>query len=433
MRDLLRRRPFGRLLLSYLINYTGDFIGLVALAILVYGETHNALAVSALFIASQFLPALAAPALTARIDQLSLRGSLPAIYFAEAAVYSVLAFISDRFLLVPVLALALVDGVLMLTARGLTRAAVSATLEPHGLLRQGNGLLNVAFAFATAGGAALGGVIVTGVSVGGALLFDAASFVAVGILLASTSKLPAITEASEPFLRHLRGGLQRVREDPATRLLILGEGAAILFFALIVPIEVFYAKETLGTDDAGFGILLSSWGVGIVLGSLAFLRLRSRRIRTLILCSTAAIGVAYLGMAGVTTLTLACAFSVLGGLGNGIQWIAIMTALQESTPLALQARITGLLESAASIMTGVGFLLGGLVVSVASPPTAYAVSGVGVCVLVLAASAWPAARAFSVAHPEEPPVSALVGAPPRLPHEPSRAEPVLETSEATPD
>jgi len=432
MLDLLRRRPFDRLLLSYFINYTGDLIGLVALAILVYGETHNALAVSALFIASQFLPALVAPALTARVDQLSLRGTLPAIYFAEAAVYAALAVMSGRFLLIPVLALALVDGVLMLTARGLTRAAVSATLEPHGLLRQGNGVLNVAFACATAGGAALGGVIVAASSVGSALLIDAASFVAVGLVLVSTSKLPAITEASEPFLRHLGAGLRRVREDRATRLLILGEGAAILFFAVVVPIEVIYAKETLGTDDAGFGILLSSWGVGIVLGSLAFLRVRSRRIRTLILWSTAAIGVAYLGMAGVTTLTLACAFSVLGGLGNGIQWVAVMTALQESTPVALQARITGLLESAASIMTGVGFLLGGVLVSVASPPAAYAVSGVGVCVLVLAAAAWPA-RAVPVAHQEEPPVSAPVGASPQFPHEPSPPEPVCESRQAPPD
>ena len=80
---------------------------------------------------------------------------------------------------------------------------------------------------------------------------------------------------------------------------------------------------------------------------------------------------------------MACAFSVVGGLGNGIQWVSVMTALQESTPDDLQARITGLLESVTSAMTGVGFLIGGVDHGASSPPTAFAVSGIGVVVLVL--------------------------------------------------
>ena len=49
-----------------------------------------------------------------------------------------------------------------------------------------------------------------------------------------------------------------------------------MLFALIVPIEIVYAEETLKTDDAGYGILLSSWGAGVVLGSLAFIVLKRR-------------------------------------------------------------------------------------------------------------------------------------------------------------
>ncbi|MBA3821787.1 MAG: MFS transporter [Deltaproteobacteria bacterium] len=87
-------------------------------------------------------------------------------------------------------------------------------------------------------------------------------------------------------------------------------------------------------------------------------------------------------MAVSRELWMACAFSVLGGLGNGVQWVSVMTALQESTPADLQARITGLLESLTSATTGVGFLLGGVITAIASPPTAFAVSGIGVVLLV---------------------------------------------------
>ena len=68
-------------------------------------------------------------------------------------------------------------------------------------------------------------------------------------------------------------------------------------FALIVPIEIVYAQETLGTDDAGYGILLSAWGAGVVLGSVAFISLKRRSPWLLIACPRWPIGVAYLGMA----------------------------------------------------------------------------------------------------------------------------------------
>ena len=163
-----------------------------------------------------------------------------------------------------------------------------------------------------------------------------------------------------------------------------------MFFTLIVPIEIVYAAETLQTGEVGYGILLSAWGAGIVLGSLLFLGIRRRPVSVLILSSSLAIGAAYLGMAVSRELWLACVFSVIGGAGNGVQWVSVMTALQESTPDDLQARITGLLESLTSATTGIGFLLGGVITAIASPPTAFAVSGIGVVLLVLLGAAFRA-------------------------------------------
>src|SRR5215211_8570702 len=84
----LRVPAFGRLLFSYTTNSIGDYVGLVALAVLVYGETADPLATTALFIAAQFLPAFLAPMLTARVDQQSLRRVLPSIYATEAVVFA---------------------------------------------------------------------------------------------------------------------------------------------------------------------------------------------------------------------------------------------------------------------------------------------------------------------------------------------------------
>jgi predicted MFS family arabinose efflux permease len=400
----LRVSAFGRLLFSYTTNSIGDYVGLVALAVLVYGETKDPLATTALFIAAQFLPAFFAPALTAKVDQQPLRRVLPAIYATEAVVFCCLALLADTFALAPVLALALLDGVLMLTARGLSRGAVNGVLQPEGLLREGNGLLNVGFAAASVGGAALGGLLVDLFGVSAALLVDAASFAVIALVLGTCRSLPQPESEPEPFLARARAGLRYARTQKVARILIGGEGLAVVFFTLIVPIEIIYAAETLDTDDLGYGILLSSWGAGIVLGSLVFLGVRRRSVSTLILSSTLAIGCAYLGMAVARELWMACAFSVLGGLGNGVQWVSVMTALQESTPGDLQARITGLLESVTSAATGTGFLIGGVITALTTPPTAFVVSGVGVALLVLLAAIFrviPDTSAEPAAEPQE--------------------------------
>ena len=266
----LRVPAFGRLLFSYTTNSIGDYVGLVALAVLVYGETRDPLATTALFIAAQFLPAFIAPALTAHVDQLALRRVLPTIYVGEALVFALLALLADEFLARRRCSLlALVDGVLMLTARGLSRGAVNAILQPVGVLREGNGLLNIGFAIASVGGSALGGLLVAWFSVAAALAVNAASFAVIAVVLATSRHLPAAQTEREPFRERIREGLRYARTDRIARLLLGGEAIAIVFFTLIVPIEIVYARETLDTDEAGYGILLSSWGAGIVLGQPA--------------------------------------------------------------------------------------------------------------------------------------------------------------------
>jgi len=218
-----------------------------------------------------------------------------------------------------------------------------------------------------------------------ALLIDAVSFLAIALLLAVTKDLPRPQGEPQATLERLRSGLAFARQDPRVRLLLGGQSLALILFTLIIPIEVIYAKESLDTTSAGFGILLASWGAGIVAGSVLYVAVRDKSAAGLILLSTAAIGLAYLGMAGAQTLFYACLLSVLGGTGNGIQWVSVMTALQEATPQDYQARVVGLLESALAAMPGVGYLIGGILTAVGSPRTAYAVAGGGTLLLVLVA------------------------------------------------
>jgi predicted MFS family arabinose efflux permease len=382
-------RPFGRLLVSYTVNDLGDAIGVVALAVLVFDRTQAVAPTAGFFLTAKFLPALFATGLVAHLDRLSLRRTLPTLYVIEAAVFAILAFLADddRFVLALVLVLGLIDGTLAITGRGLTRGAVAATLQPVGLIGEGNALMNLGFAVASVGGAALGGALIAAFGLAAALLVDAASFLFIAIVLATSRHLPRLEHAeSQPWRERLGDGLRFARGHRLVRAVLAGQALALLCFTLVIPIEVIYAKESLNTTSAGFGVLLSAWGAGIVLGSLLFLVLKNRSGFLLILVSSAAVGAAYVAMASAGTLLVASLVSVVGGAGNGIQWIAVMTALQQVTPQDYQARMAGLLESIGAAVPGVGYLLGGAIVALASPRTAYAIAGGGILLLVLIAA-----------------------------------------------
>lgn len=396
--DPLRHPLFRRLATTYAVNELGDWMGIVALAVLVFDRTGSALATAALFLGTRFLPALLAPALVARLEQFSPRFALPLLYCGETAAFGGLALLAgEGFSLAAVIALATLDGTLALAGRALTRAVVASLLGPSGELRAGNAVLNVSFTGAAALGPGIAGLVVAGLGVESALLLDAASFYLIALILFTAGPLPRAEPEPGLVRERLRAGFAYIRERAILRRLLAAQGGAFVFFAAVIPIEVIYAKQTLAVGDSGYGVLLASWGAGMVIGSLVFAAIRRARLSHLLFFSTLAVGAGYLGLAAAPTLALACAASALGGAGNGVQWVAAVSAVQELTVAGMQARVMSVLESVGAAMPGVGYVLGGLVASGGDARATFLVAGLGVVAIVAVATpllrrGWPPER-----------------------------------------
>jgi MFS family permease len=379
----LKRPLFRRLLATYSINEMGDWMGIVALSVLVFEATNSPLATAGLFLGTRFLPAFLGPVLVTRVERLRPRIVLPVIYCVETAAFGALALLASNFSLALVIVIATVDGTMALTGRALTRSVVVTLLEPTGELRQGNALLNVAFTSGAAVGPALAGLVVAGIGVQAALFLNAASFYIVALIILTAGVLPRAEPEEGGTWERVKAGVAYVREQARLRRVLVAQGLAFIFFSAVAPLEVVYAKETLGASDTGYGILLTTWGVGMVGGSLVFARVKKTPLIVLLLGSTVTVGLSYLGMGIAPTLAVACAFSVLGGVGNGVEWVSAISAVQELTESGMQARIMAVLESVASAMPGVGFALGGVLAAVSSTRTTFAVSGFGVLAIAL--------------------------------------------------
>ena len=389
VRSTLRIPEFRALLISYVINRAGDVFGALALAIVVLGATKSAIAIAALFLATQFFPGLVGPFVVARIGAIPAGRILPACYVVEACLFLVLAAVSRHVGVTLIVGLAFVDGTLAFAARSVTRATTASTLIPHDLMPEGKAAFNVALGLATVAGPVLGGVVLAQLGPATALAVDGLSFLVAAALIACTPGLRARHRAEETRAtrsRQLRASIRYIAGHATLRVLIFGEGIAFVFFYLVVPVTVVYATRSLHAGPAGYAAILASWGTGAIIGSTVHIRLARRIGHATILLSTAAVAVAYLGTALAPTLLVACAASVLGGVGNGTQWASVETAVHQLVEEHLRLRVSAVLESMAAIAPGAGIILGGALAALFSPRAAYLAAGLGLVAVITAAA-----------------------------------------------
>jgi hypothetical protein len=387
VRQVLRIPTYRRLLAAYALNELAFMVGSVALALLIYGRTGSALGAAAFFLFSQFAPALISPFFVARLDQLPSRVVLPALYGLEAVVFAVLAWVaSNDFSVVLVLALALLDGVAALTARALARAATVAVTVAAGLLREGNAVANAAFSVCFMFGPGLGGALVAAGGTSAALLANAGLFAVTGITLATARGLPEPAAARTSSRGRVRAALTYVRTRTTISRLMLLQAIAVLFFTISVPVEVVFAEHSLHAGAAGYGAMLSAWGAGAVVGAAIFARWRGRPARDLIVLGAGSLGVGFLVMAVAPSLAVAVAGAAFAGVGNGVESVAVRTALQEEVEEGWMAMMMSLYEALFQSVPGAGILIGGALTALGSPRAALAVAGVGS--LAVTAAAW---------------------------------------------
>jgi hypothetical protein len=418
MRRVLEIPAFRRLLTAYTLNELALTIGSLALAVLVYRHTGSAVGAAAFFITAQFLPALFAPAVVARVDRLPFRRLLPALYALEALTYGGLAALAGDVVLVPLLILTFLDGVLALTARVIARTAGVAVTSPVGLLREGNALTNTAFSVCLVAGPALGALIASQGGTQVALLTNCVLFVVIALTLSTAGRMPGAATHESNGAGRLRAALRHATRRRAIRTLLGIQAAGLLFFTVSVPVEVVFALHVLHAGQGGYGALLSIWGAGTLIGSAVYARWRARPVWVLTGAGAALLGLGFIVMAAAQSLAVAMIGGAIAGVGNGVWVVAARTALQEQVEPEWMGMMMSLNESVLQAVPGFGIVLGGVLSSLASARVALAVAGIGA--IVLAVIGWPLLRGLRPPTPAAPQVAAPEPSEPRSSPTPTR-------------
>ena len=189
------------------------------------------------------------------------------------------------------------------------------------------------------------------------------------------------------LLREAREGLGVVARMRAIRVVIAGSTAALFFGGIFNVGELPFARDEIGTSDAGYSILVALFGLGFVLGSLAGSSGGSPRLlRRRFLQGVMLMGLGFLLSGLAPTLGVALVGFTLAGFGNGLLLVHERLIVQEDVPDALMGRAFGVKDALASWAFGVAFVAAGYLLTLVSPRELVLAAGVG-GLLVCACSA----------------------------------------------
>jgi hypothetical protein len=371
MRAALRLPAFPRLLGAYTVSQLGDWAAEVALAVLIYNLTASAEAVAVTWLVHRCLFALAAPLLVARLERYRPQRLLAALALTQAAIFAALALSAHSVGLPGILALVAADALIAPVSRALIRSTIASVTRPAGLLAEGNAAVNVAFTTNAMLAAAVGGVLTATLGAPAALAFNALTFLAVAALLGGApvphnAATAGADGAQQSASAALKAAVAYVRDQRPLGLMLGAYTAFTIFAMTITPVEVVLVRGTLHASSAALGVVLGAWGVGMIAGGALVARAQRRFGLGALLIGAAVTEVAaFLGMGLSVSILEVAAFSAVGGVGNGLEGVLFMTAVQQRTSDAYQARVSGLMEALLTTAVGVGFIAGGTIATLA--------------------------------------------------------------------
>ncbi len=372
--SLLRNARFLRLWIGQGTSFVGDAVSMVALVVLVVEITGSASAVGGALVA-RLLPTIASPLAGVIADRVDRRVVLVASDLARAVLVLGLVFARD---LATIYVLVFLMGLARTVFNPTVRAAFPSVVG-GGDLTRANALISGTFSTSIMVGPALGGLLVATMGVDAAFVADAVTYLVSAILL-STVPMPRPRRESEEeagFVHDLRSGFGYLLGARVPLAIVVGAFLTILTINATVPAEVFLAKETFGAGDAGYGLLVSLWGGGMVLGSAMMAVLGDRINLVLMYFLSIFVGASALVGTGLApAFVLALVALTVEGAATGIDNVATDTILQQRVPEAFLGRVFSIRFLGYSAGEALAYPAGGLLVDAVGPRSTYILAGI---------------------------------------------------------
>ena len=358
-----------RLSIGRMLSVAGGEVAFVALMALVFGKTHSAIWGSAALLAVIGTYGLAAPFAGMLGDRYDRRTVMVCSDAAAAVVNVALVFAHAPVLLIALAALGAVAQSPYLSS---SQAAIP-NLVPSDELPWANAVRSRASNFGFMLGPVAGGVLVA--SVGGSWAF---AFNAVALAASAALAWSVVGTFNESSGQKLRGGLNAgfkfLWNDRVLRwitsawvLILCGVGALL--------VSEFPLAELFGAGSLGYGLLISSWGAGTLIGSVFAARGVKKSTYWSLVAGTLGLSVMLGSVSIAPFLWVVCIMQLVGGVFDTFVNVAEETVRQQRTPDELRSRVFAAGEAIVVIAMSASIAVGGPLIEAAGPRAAYALTG----------------------------------------------------------
>lgn len=385
MAPALRSRNFRLFWFGQLVSTVGTSLQVLAEGWLIYQITDSTFWLGAVgFIG--LLPvvpiSLLGGILIDRLPRRKLILATQAGLLLQAAVFAALA-LSDALQLWHLIALYFVFGALLAVDHPARRAFL-VDLVPRADLANAVALNATLFNVSTLIGFALGGALLAKLGPGGTMLINATTYVfPITALLLIRMRDVGQDSTSQRIGAALSEGVAALRRQPAV-LAAVGLMAAVGGLAYpVVGLMPAYARDLIGTDEVGLGVLLACSALGSIVGTGVTARVGGQRRGQTLWRVSLLLPLVVIGVALARTFWLACVLVALVGLLLLILQSLAITLVQVNIADRVRGRVMSLYSMLhAGADTGGNLVIGALAVPIGLTGALAAGAGVALALAV---------------------------------------------------
>jgi len=384
---LAQNRDFKVLLSSQGVSSIGDAVSFTALPLLVLALTGSGFAmgiVGALQTLPDLFLGMVAGALADRSDRKRM------MFLADLGRAGLTALIPLSVALAgPTMGVILLVAAPMSILRSFFLAGYTASvpaLVGRGQVGRANSYFEAIYSMGYIIGPAIAGVLAATIGPGPTLAIDAVSFAlsALGLFFVRRDLRAPVDHPRQRLLTEIREGIDFIVANPTLRTVILFWGATSILSAPLVTALAVHVTRDLRDPPSILGLILASYGIGTVVGSLLTARRGSRRrVAEILLGGNFMMGISLVIMAVAVEVPVQIGVALVAGIAQSMVLVTYITLRTAYSPDELLGRIGSTARTISLGLQPVGLLAGGALIDATSGSTTIAVMGFGVAAISL--------------------------------------------------
>jgi len=370
-------KSFARLFSAAMISAIGNNIHRIALMVLVYSLTEEALWVSLTLGVQLVTSVVVGPLISTWSDAQERRKLLVWTDLLRVPLVLLIPLVGIQSLVV--LLIIVIAMEVLRTLHSPVIWTVVPELVPEEQMDTANSMLLFTNRFAEVVFVGLAGLLVAAVGAASAFWIDAGTFLISGLIVLGLPRMEPNQEQQSGYWSRVREGIDHLLKTPTIRRTVGTLFCAAMFGSVEAVLGVVLAVSILKVGSSGFGAMEAAMALGAILGTLIVPKMTSRIGREkLFLLGLLGFGLFEASIGVLPRFSWAIAAFFFSGVLNMVFLVPARSILQLHTPPELRTRTFAAFGAVMNTAVLVGTMLGGALEGILGVPLIFMLAGLGV-------------------------------------------------------